>query len=258
MLKQTFFFLPGFGLELEKYLWQQGCQDWDHFLEKSDQFDTKSAPKELALEMLYQAKLALEDRNFSFFERALNPANTWRAWPDFQENCVYLDIETNGIYLDSLVTVIGLYDGKIEKCLVKGKDLESFPELISKYAMIVTFNGTSFDLPMLKRAFPKISFNQIHLDLCYVLRNLGYKGGLKKIEKQLGIFRDESLAELTGRDAVRLWQNYLLGSKDALGILCAYNLEDVKNLEYLSKIAYDGHKSRLFEKVPALNQLTNQ
>ncbi len=201
--------------------------------------------------MLCKAKLALADRNFSFFERALNPANTWRAWPDFQENCVYLDIETNGIYLDSIVTVIGLYDGQIERCLIQGKDLEKFPELISKYGMIVTFNGTSFDLPMLKRAFPKITFNQIHLDLYYVLRNLGYKGGLKKIEKELGIFRDGPLAELTGRDAVRLWQNYLRGSQDALKILCDYNLEDVKNLEYLSKVAYDGLKARLFEKVLA-------
>jgi uncharacterized protein YprB with RNaseH-like and TPR domain len=59
--------------------------------------------------------------------------------------------------------------------------------------MLVTFNGLNFDVPMLYRNFPKLMLDQLHLDLCPTLRRVGLRGGLKRIEQQLGLLRDPRL-----------------------------------------------------------------
>ena len=36
MLKHSFIFLPGIGLQREQSLWQQGITNWDEFIRKTD------------------------------------------------------------------------------------------------------------------------------------------------------------------------------------------------------------------------------
>ena len=111
--------------------------------------------------------------------------------------------------------------------------------------MIVTFFGSGFDIPMIKRAFPRCPIDQIHLDLCPALKRLGYRGGLKKIERQIGIQREDEADGLNGMDAIRLWREFQHGNSASLDRLIAYNREDVVNLEVLAQIAYDGLKDQL-------------
>jgi uncharacterized protein YprB with RNaseH-like and TPR domain len=151
---------------------------------------------------------------------------------------VFLDIETDGGDRGESVTMVGLYDGEKFQALIRDEDLSTFPDVISHYGMIITFFGTGFDLPMLQRCFPNLRFDQIHMDLCPTLRRLGLYGGLKKIEKAVGIERAPETAGLTGLDAVRLWRAYRLGSDSAMERLLAYNRDDVVNLEKLADIAY--------------------
>jgi len=182
---------------------------------------------------------ALEKRDGSFFRKGLGIKEAWRAYPEFKDSCVYLDIETDGGRSGASVTTIGLFDGVEFKCLIKGQNLDEFPEIIKQYGMIVTFFGASFDLPMLEKRFFGLKFNQLHLDLCPTLHRLGLKGGLKKIEKQLGIARGDDTDGLNGLDAIRLWRAYSLqGDEEALETLVAYNREDVVNMEYLAGYAY--------------------
>ncbi|MBI3722213.1 MAG: ribonuclease H-like domain-containing protein, partial [Fimbriimonas ginsengisoli] len=111
---------------------------------------------------------------------------------------------------------------------------------ISLYSVIVTFAGWMFDLPVLERAFGGLRFDQIHVDLCPTLRQVGLRGGLKRIERELGVARDGEVDGLTGLDAVRLWRRYKrFDDEAALQRLIAYNRADVVNLERLSQIAYD-------------------
>jgi uncharacterized protein len=78
-----------------------------------------------------------------------------------------------------------------------------------------------------------------HIDLRYVLRSLGYRGGLKSCEKQLGIDRQE-LDGVDGMFAVYLWREYLrTGDRRVLETLLAYNILDVVNLEALMILAYN-------------------
>lgn len=171
--------------------------------------------------------------------------DSWRAFPEFRDSCVYLDIETDG---GSTITTIGLYDGLEYRCLVRGDDLGNFVDLISQYSMIITFAGQAFDLPQLKRAFHGLRFDQIHIDLCPVLRQAGIRGGLKRIEKEMGIERDPEIEGLTGLDAVRLWRRYtILHEESALDKLIAYNRADVVNLERLAEEAYSRLRALVFE-----------
>ena len=185
-----------------------------------------------------EAISALESNDYSYFRAGLGSRESWRAWPEFHKKTVYLDIETDGGFGGDAITTVGLYDGHRFTCLVRDQDLEEFPEIISQYSMIVTFYGAGFDLPMLQKAFRGLHFDQIHLDLCFAFRQIGVRGGLKKIEKQMGIARGDDTDGLSGLDAIRLWREYQRGSDESLETLIEYNKEDVVNLETLAGILY--------------------
>ncbi len=239
MLESTFCHIPGVGPITEQALWRQGCLSWQTFLRTPDSFTTGGVERAYFTSIVKRSVDSLKKHDHTFFAQALGAKEAWRAWPEFRNRVVYLDIETDGGQSGSSVTMVGLYDGADFRCLVKGEDLDEFPEVISRYGMIVTFFGTGFDLPMLRRAFRGLEFDQIHLDLCHTLKRVGYRGGLKKIEKQLGIARGEETDGLSGWDAVRLWREHLEGKDKSLQTLIDYNREDVVNLETLAQIAFD-------------------
>jgi uncharacterized protein YprB with RNaseH-like and TPR domain len=141
------------------------------------------------------------------------------------------------------VTLIGLGDGFDTRIYVKGIDLAAFAYECQDYDGFVTFFGGGFDLPMLQRRFPVLTnvfANRLHIDLCPLLRRLGYRGGLKSIERQLNINRVPETEGLSGLDAVRLWSIYERngrGADEALRLLMAYNREDVVNMKLLLDIA---------------------
>lgn len=235
MLRRTFCHIPGIGLETERRLWGEGCHDWDCLLAEPEKFSYGSAARDHVVASILAAREALESGNHQYFRKNLAAAEAWRAWPDFRHSCVYLDIETDGGRTGDAVTMVGLYDGREFRCLIAGEELGSFLDVISQYSMVVTFFGTVFDLPMLEKRFRGFRFDQIHLDLCFALKRLGYRGGLKKIEKQLGISRVDEVDELNGLDAIRLWRNHCRGCPTSLSQLVAYNREDVINLERLAE-----------------------
>ncbi len=199
----------------------------------------------MVISALQRSIEALEKRDHAFFMERLGLADSWRAFPSFRDRCVYLDIETDGGRGGSAITTVGLYDGQDYRCLIKGKDLQKLPEVLGDYGMIVTFFGASFDLPMVQKRFRDLQLNHLHIDLCPTLRRLGIRGGLKAIEKTLGLQRGDDTDGLNGLDAVRLWNRYkTLGDKDALDTLVAYNREDVVNLEHLAIYAYERLKAQ--------------
>ena len=75
--------------------------------------------------------------------------------------------------------------------------------------------------------------------MCFLLRKLKIKGGLKRIEKRFGISRG-GLEDLDGYTAVILWNKFKkTKKKEYLETLLAYNNEDVINLEFLLYQAYN-------------------
>ncbi len=238
MLRQTFCHIPGLGGHTERSLWQQGCLDWQTYLDEPGRFQVGGVGQKMVIQGCQSAVSAFDSGSYQYFSEVLGGKEAWRAWPEFRKNMVYLDIETDGGQSGDSITTIGMYDGNRFTCLVKDQDLECFPEVISKYSMIVTFFGAGFDIPMLKKAFPQVSFDQLHFDLCFGFKKVGVRGGLKKIEKLMGIARGDDTDGLTGFDAIRLWRQYQYGDEESLRTLIEYNREDVVNLEILADICY--------------------
>src|SRR3990172_2611332 len=194
-----------------------------------------------------RSEAALHDGRYRYFAANLPPREHWRALPEFGDRIAYLDIETTGLSAGrDAVTVVGLYDGRRTMSFVRGANLEELPEALDGAKLLVTFNGARFDVPFLRAAFPRMRLDQIHVDLLYPLRRLGFQGGLKRIERRVGLPRSEATQGLGGFDAVRLWRAYERGDGSALDLLLEYNLEDVVNLEPLAGIAYAGLRALRF------------
>ncbi|MEE9592005.1 MAG: ribonuclease H-like domain-containing protein, partial [Thermoplasmata archaeon] len=141
------------------------------------------------------------------------------------------------------ITLIGLFDGEEMRYFYE-ETMKDFPEALDPYRLLVTFNGSTFDVPFLQRTFPSLDVHQLHIDLRYAFARLGMKGGLKAIEGRMGIRRSPATQGVRGWDAVYLWRRYQRGDEEALRVLLQYNGEDVINLRPLLEIAYDGLRSQ--------------
>ncbi len=239
MLEHTFIHLPNFGPAREKKLWKNGIRTWDEFL---DRFGSSRFHKHQC-SLIARSKYALKSLDGQHFARSLPTGETWRCFPHYKK-AAYLDIETTGCSSYDYITVIGLYDGSKTHSYVRGRNLGRFAKDIAKYNMVVTFNGSLFDIPFIRREM-SVGLPFIHVDLRFLLASLDVTGGLKKIEKKFGMERQDDLKDLTGYDAVLLWREYKKkNDKDALDRLVRYNSADVSNLEKLMKWAYKEKRKR--------------
>jgi uncharacterized protein len=238
MLRNTFQHIPGLGERRERALWRRGIWTWDDL--RAEPRRSGLAPTLLAdaQAMLQLSEEALGRGNLYFFAQLLPAAEHWRLYGDFQEMTAYLDVET-GRLADGRqgITVVGLFDGRQFLSFVRGHNLHRLEEHLRRYDLLVTFNGKAFDLPLIERDLG-IPIYQSQIDLRVFLQRLGYRGGLKRIERQWGIIREDGVAGLTGFDAVLLWERYRRGDATALERLLAYNRADVVNLEVLLKQGY--------------------
>jgi uncharacterized protein len=243
MLQSTFQHIPGIGEKTEKRLWARGCKSWSHLLHDHYDLpkDTYIRLKAGALESISR----LDAKDHEYFRRCLPSKLAWRAYDDFKDDACYIDIETTGLSWEyAHVTTVCLHSGKETRTYIYEQNLGDLKEDLQQYKYLVSFNGARFDLPFLSNNLG-LKFPHIHLDLMQPLRNLGYRGGLKAIEKQLGLSRESD--GVTGLDAVYLWHAYRSGKptvvagkrvagEEALNMLIEYNRDDTVNLEKLAEI----------------------
>jgi uncharacterized protein len=243
VIKNTFIHIQGIGPKTERYLWKKGIDDWESFL--SHEGIILSSRKDPIVRMQLEESIINCD-NIEYFARRLSLSDAWRMFDKFKEKAAYLDIETSGDYSGGeLITMIGLYDGDTVQSFINGRNLQDFEIAVASFELLITFNGSSFDLPIIRKYFPNISLPSGHIDLKFLLRRLGYTGGLKKIERDFGIYRDEKIKGMDGIEAIRLWEAYRWGDKEALELLIKYNSADVVNLKPLMEKGYKMMKEAL-------------
>jgi uncharacterized protein YprB with RNaseH-like and TPR domain len=154
----------------------------------------------------------------------------------------FIDIETTGLSpWESEITVIGFYicSGMESRSVqLVGRDITRTEVLtiLEGVDTIYTYNGARFDLPFI---YQHLGINLAemydHCDLMFQCWRNNLKGGLKGVEKQLGISRESEGVD--GLEAIRLWNRYLYSADlEALETLLRYNLEDVVNLKTLKEI----------------------
>lgn len=227
MLRHTYLHVPGVGGKRERDLWARGFTDWDAFRRGHP----AGAWRDLILTHLDDERAA----------RELPRREAWRLAKQFQGSTLFLDIETTGLSFEGdSITCVGVSDGSTTRAFVRGRDLSSFPDALHGVELLATYNGSSFDIPILKTAFPQVNFDRFHhIDLRFPLHRLGVKGGLKGAEKQLGIGRSDAIEGVDGFMAVQLWRAHRAGVATALDTLIRYCLEDVVNLKPLLALTYN-------------------
>jgi uncharacterized protein YprB with RNaseH-like and TPR domain len=153
----------------------------------------------------------------------------------------YLDIETTGLgryYSDLTVIGIALERGReckviqlLENDIYEAKLLK----ILKGVDEIYSYNGSRFDLPFIKAKLGTDLNNSFkHTDLMYDCWRQNLKGGLKIVERTLGINRQ--LTDIDGYMAVKLWFDYInSNNQESLKTLLTYNKEDIINLRVLRR-----------------------
>ncbi len=240
MIRSTFRLAPGIGPWLEGRLWSAGITRWDAFpAEPAVALSPRLDPRIRAA--ISAAAEALADRDADRLAAMVPRKERWRLYAAFVEDAAFLDVETDG----DLLTAIGFLDARGPRILLAGRDLDAFPEAARGWKVLVTFNGLSFDVPVLRRAFPGWRPPRAHVDLRHLWGRLGHAGGLKVLEHATGVGRPPHLDGLGGRDAIRLWRRHLEGDRAALRTFAEYNLHDAVNLRPLMDLGYNRMIERL-------------
>ncbi len=238
MIRSTFLHLPGVGPATEAELWREGVRDWAELLEEPTVRALPTRGREPIERVVRESESALETRDASWFARRLPDREHWRLYPEFSPSTAFLDIETTSLSpYEGIVTVTTVHGARGTRSFVAGEDLEELPAYLRGFSVLVTFNGSRFDVPFLKAAFPGFVSPPVHIDLRFLLYRLGLAGGLKRIESVLGLGDRTGVEGVDGLEAVRLWQDHRRGNPRALERLVRYNRADSVNLEPLLELA---------------------
>ncbi|MBA3686578.1 MAG: ribonuclease H-like domain-containing protein [Planctomycetes bacterium] len=259
MLTSSFIFAKGMSEELERALWAKGLTTWDalrkHRGEAIEILGNNRAQK--LTESVAEAQQALERKDHAWFRAHWPERENWRLWKGLadQERIALVDIETTGLTPGyDQITVIGLADGTSARAFVAGKPqagdemLPRFIEVIRSYQLIVTFNGAAFDVPFIEKHFREANFHfdQPHIDLMPPARSLGLGGGLKDMEKALGITRSAEIKDMRGHEAIQLWGAWRNGDLAAYKKLTTYCKADCVNLKDFAEAVYSRKWAKVF------------
>jgi len=224
------------GEQREGVLWRSGVETWQDFLDQKPQkwsrFNRLSPWVEESIERL-------ESRDAQFFYSNLPSSQRWRLYDAFRHDCAFLDIETTGLVNVGVITVAGLFNGKELKTFIRGQNLKQFVSEIKRYSLVVTYGGSCFDIPFIKKEFNVADPCNAHIDLRYVLHRLGHTGGLKQNEGKFGLSREGPIAKMDGWLAPALWMEYKRGRSEALEALIRYNAEDIVSLRTLMEKSFE-------------------
>jgi len=241
MIREQFGLFAGVGPKRERAIRAARIGNWQEFLEARTVPGVSAKLHQSIAKQIEEWTAALESGDAAFFATTLKKSAHWTLFDEFGANARYLDIETTGLSPDwNDVTMVGIHDGKSYHPLIQGQGLSwrTLEEALEGCKLLVTYFGSAFDVPFLQTAFPDLSWDFPHFDLCFAGRKVGLKGGLKKIEKELGIARADSIADIDGFEAVHLWRAHEDGHPTALRLLIEYNKADTRNLVRIAPMIY--------------------
>lgn len=251
MLTSTFCCFSGVTAEAENRLWRAGVLSWHDFLREGQRV-LSAARADSVKRQIDEAACALDADLWDYFLSRLPPAHRVRVLAHTHGREGYFDIETNGLGRAPVVTSIAIHTPAGTGTFVQGRDLGKFLQALAGLTLLVSYNGSRFDVPILERHF-RMRLPAPHLDLCPVLRAMGHVGGLKACERRLGLTRPGGGAR-DGKDAVALWHRWKTADDaNALHELEVYNAQDALQLRALSRLAYRASMSAYPIKVPPIS-----
>ena len=235
LLRRSFQHLPGISASEEAKLWAEGISDWTDLIRRTPvQFDLYRRRGGGLRSAVEASEEALANRDIAFFAERLPKRELYRIAASFPERCVFLDIESTGLstYYDR-ITLVGWSVDSTYTVLIEPGRIGPLERDLREHSIVVTFNGSLFDLPFLTRRFETDWSGLLHVDLRYLAKRVGLTGGQKKIEAVIGLDREASLEGITGAGAVALWFDYKEGDLNALRALIRYNHADIEGMKFL-------------------------
>ena len=223
-------------------------------MESKDDLPLGKKAKETLARELPKSFKRYEDGDTLYFDGLLKPKDAWRLFSSFPERCVCFDIETTGLSArDDDITVICTYRPATRSfaTFVRHENLDEFPSTLNDGDVLVGFNSRSFDMPFIKAEFGEQLPKCARLDIRWVLKAMGIKGGLKEIERErFKITRPPGLEEYDGEEAVEAWYEWIEeGDRRARENLIRYCAADTFVLDFLVREACRMHGCGRFRTV---------
>jgi uncharacterized protein YprB with RNaseH-like and TPR domain/predicted nuclease with RNAse H fold/dephospho-CoA kinase len=235
LLTATFCHLRGISADRERALWKSGVTSWDEFEKRHEpqlSLFSGGARRDSLLKELELSRRALEQRQLEYFAEKLPRREHYRLAYAFPEDTIFLDIETTGLSRHyDYITLVGISRGSSYLVHLKGCDPAPIIDAINLAKVIVTFNGSLFDLPFLSKELNELRIPKVHVDLRFLARRIGLKGGQKEIEEKLSLKRPREIADLRGESAPVLWHRFRRGDEEALKTLILYNHADIHGMK---------------------------
>ncbi len=264
---QTFAFVSGISSRIETALWTNGVIDHARFLETFSHEPSRDSV--IARDQVVRVRQALAlDVEMTEVERwsAAPARHRWRLLERWAPQSIALDFEcdrtgaptvmgvaydeeTFTAYVDEEVVrwwlagaaeqlpgrwaQTGPSSGLLDGLSVRFASFDKAPAELASDGLILVFGGRKFDVAMLRKVYDGHPVPERYSDLLDVSRQGKYRGGLKAVERSLGIRRASRIADLRGRDAITLWDRVSSGGDQAywaFADLVAYNRADTVNL----------------------------
>jgi 8-oxo-dGTP diphosphatase len=265
--EQSFAWVRGIGDRVEHALWRAGVRGHTDFNKRFEQLE--GIESVIAREQVIRIKQNLsEDHNRTDAERwdAVPARHRWRlleAWretttaldfecdrsgaptvmgvsDDGSSYTAFVDQETMRWWLDGAAeslpgrwTSTGADSGLLDGLACRFQPFEAAPKSLRRDGLILVFGGRKFDVSMLRKVYDGEPLPERFGDLLDLARRAKRRGGLKAVERALGIARATRIADLRGRDAITLWARVEAGGEQAFWAfadLVAYNRADTVNL----------------------------
>ena len=217
---------PGIGPARLEKLREAGILSWTDVLEHAERIP--NSHRKALEEERGRCLVALEAANIRYFVDHFMPHDRWRILSHFLEQASYFDIETAGLENGAPITVIVCWHRGELFSFVEHENLDEFLDLLDDMTLLVSFNGSSFDVPRILDAFHIPDLPCPHLDLRWSCYHRGFRGGLKDIAERMSITRPEDLQNADGAEAIQLWNAWMLSQdQDARQRLLRYCAADV-------------------------------
>jgi uncharacterized protein YprB with RNaseH-like and TPR domain/predicted nuclease with RNAse H fold/dephospho-CoA kinase len=236
ILKASFLHLRGVSERRERELWRYGILTWEALRR---QIATGSSllrgwSAERLAKALEDCRTPLAEQDVAFFASRFPRREYYRLALSFPRETIFLDIETTGLslYYD-YITLVGWSIADLYGLYLRGDSTDRLREALSRAKVIVTFNGSRFDLPFLRQEFPDLPIPAAHVDLRFLARRVDLSGPQKEIERRLRLRRGGDIASLDGRSAPLLWHEYRRGDLGALRRLIQYNHADIEGMKHI-------------------------
>ena len=168
------------------------------------------------------------------------------------EDILFFDIETTGFSPDFctvyLIGCVFYSDGDwylkqffADSITAEGEILLHFFTMLSKYPVLIHFNGETFDIPFIKKRadklnIPHVTNNFESVDIYKLVKPYKNLLGLsnckqKTIELLLGINRED---KYNGGQLIEVYKDYLVtGDEEAKRLLLLHNADDLKGMPAL-------------------------